>query len=300
MSLGIGNAGSAGPSSVGAVLDAAARRLAAAGVEAPRRDARILLAHGLDADAAFVVGHPEHRLDAARRGRIEALIGRRCRREPVARIVGGREFWSLAFKVGAETLVPRPDSECVVAAALAGLGPRPGAVRLLDLGTGSGCLLLALLDAWPEARGVGVDIASGALAVARDNAQAFGLAGRAAFVCADWGWGLAGGFDVIVANPPYVADAVLAGLAPEVAVWEPRRALAGGADGLDAMRRVIPRMRALVAPGGRVFMEIGAGQAPAAVAILRQSEFQVVEIKPDLSGIPRCVAAVQQDRAGRK
>ncbi len=290
------------PDTLGSALNRAAGCLAQAGVPGARMDARLLVAAASGLDAAVIFGHPERPLapDAARR--LDRLARRRAAGEPLAHILGVREFWSLPFEVSADVLIPRPDTETVVEAALGWLGGKDGPCRILDLGTGSGCLLLALLSERPEATGVGVDVSTKALHVARRNAHAFGLAERARFVVADWGRGIAGRFDIVVANPPYVADSELAGEAAEVARFEPRLALAGGEDGLDCVRALIPELPRLLADDGALFLEVGAGQASPTARILKDNGLEVIDIKHDLPGIPRCLVATQgeQKRIAKK
>ena len=225
--------------------------------------------------------------DAA--GRFRALIARRAGREPVSRILGRREFWSLDFAVTADTLDPRPDSEAVVAAALRWCEGRTAAPLVLDLGTGTGCLLLALLSEVPQATGVGTDIAAGAVAVAARNAARLGLARRASFLRADWDAGLEGAFDLILCNPPYVPGPAIAGLEPEVARWEPRAALDGGRDGLDAYRRLAPAIAGRLAPGGAAFVEIGDGRAESVEAIMAAAGLWRFAGESDLTGTLRCL-----------
>ena len=205
-------------------------------------------------------------------------------------MTGVREFRSLEFAVGPSVLVPRPDSETLVEAALARAPPGPR--RVLDLGTGSGCLLLALLAEWPSAFGVGVDRSPDALSVAAANARSLGIAGRSSFVASDWSSALSGAFDVVVCNPPYVRSADIARLAPEIA-WEPRHALDGGADGLDAFRAVVPAAARLLAPAGVAAFEIGDGQACAAGRILRAAGFIAVVGRRDLSGAIRSLSVLR-------
>jgi release factor glutamine methyltransferase len=298
----------ADPSSRGrplaAALSHAAERLAAAGVPEPRLDARVLAAHvlGLSGPAALGVrlGDP---MPARAATRLDALIARRAAREPVGRILGTRGFWTLDLAVGPDTLEPRPDTETVVSAVLDRLPDRARPLSLLDLGTGTGAILLALLFELPDATGIGVDIAPGAVATACANAAAHGLEGRARFVAADWADGLPdwpGPFDVVVSNPPYIATADLAGLDPEVRDHDPAAALDGGADGLDAYRRIIPLAAARLAPGGHLALEVGAGQAEAVAALMQAAGFGSPETVPDLGGVTRCVIAVAdgKNRAG--
>ncbi|MDP6572684.1 MAG: HemK/PrmC family methyltransferase [Rhodospirillales bacterium] len=299
---------------VGEALAEARRRLDGAGIASARIDARVLLAHALDAEPASVPGRGRHPLPAAARRRFAGLVSRRLGREPIAHITGHREFWSLSFEVTADTLVPRPDSETVVEAALAWSAGHGVPASVLDLGTGSGCLLLALLSELAAARGTGVDVSPPALAVAGRNAARLGLAGRARFVRDDWGSSLAGPFEMIVANPPYIAadglpspkrslgfaqagahDGAVA-VDPEVAGFEPKVALYGGADGLDCHRSLAPQAARLLAPEGALFLEIGYGQAAEVTALLSKSALEVIEIKKDYSGIPRCVVARRRGR----
>ncbi len=279
-------------STAGAAMAAAAARLAAAGVAEPRLDARLLVAHALGVAPQAVFTRPEMPVAPGQRAALDALVARRAAREPVSRILGRRGFWTLDLALGPDTLDPRPDSETVVEAVLAARPDRARALRLADFGTGSGCLLLALLAELPAAWGLGVDRSAGALAVARANARTAGLAGRAAFVCADWGGGLAGRFDVIVANPPYIPDGDIAGLEPEVAEYDPRLALAGGADGLDAYRALAPHLARLLAPGGVVALEVGQAQAATVAAQLAAAGLTVTGCRRDLGGIERVVVAV--------
>lgn len=291
------------PGTIRGAVDGARSRLSEAGVDVPRLEARLLVGHVLGVGAEVLVGDPQRPLTGDQRSRLDGLLARRVRREPLAHIVGSREFWSLSFRVSADTLVPRPETETLVEAALAWVGEhRAGEAetRILDLGTGSGCLLLALLSELPRAWGVGVDLSAAALAVAHDNAEALGLSRRACFSGGDWGRALGGGFDLVVANPPYIADAELPALAPEVARFEPRLALAGGADGLAAYRAIAPQLRRLLAPGGAAFLEVGAGQAPRVAAMLADHGLQDVDIKTDLAGIGRCLRAVADESRGRK
>jgi release factor glutamine methyltransferase len=282
--------------SLGEVLDGAVRRLRAAGVATPRLDARLLAARALGIDSAAVLARDAERLESRARARIDDLVERRARREPMAHILGTREFWSRPIAVGPAVLTPRPETETLVEAALAWGGTDRPALSVLDLGTGSGCLLAALLGEWPSASGVGVDIDGRALEVARANARALGFADRTHFVCADWGDGLAGSFDVVLCNPPYVREADIDGLMPEVALFEPRRALSGGADGLDAYRALGPRLGRLIAPGGAAFLEIGSGQAAGVSAILRKGRLTVVDVAGDLAGEPCCVTLRHAER----
>jgi release factor glutamine methyltransferase len=270
-------------------LAAATAQLSAAGISQARREARLFVAAALDWDAARVIAFPDVELPAEVSRRLQDMIARRSAREPVSRILGHREFWSLRFALSPDTLDPRPDSETLIEAALAALDDRERAYRVLDFGTGGGCLLLSLLSELPNAVGTGIDLSEGALDTARRNAAALGFAGRARFVCANWGEGLSGDCDVILANPPYIASAELGRLMPEVARYEPRLALDGGVDGLRAYRMLAPEIARLLAPHGIAVVEVGAGQAADATAILVEAGLALRAVRHDLSGVDRCV-----------
>lgn len=277
-------------------LSGAAGRLQAAGIDSARLDARLLASFVLGWDPARVLAHPEHAPGGGKWSRLQSLLARRANREPLAVIIGKREFWSLDFAVTADTLVPRPESETLIEAALAVIGDRDADLNIIDLGTGSGCLLLALLSERPNARGLGVDLSAAALKVAAGNAAALGLEGRAEFRQSDWGRGLdgtEGRFDMILANPPYVADDEFAALEPEVSRFEPRLALSGGPDGLDCYRSLAPQIGPLLAPGGGAFIETGAAQAGAVSALFEENGLAVTSIHADLCGRPRVVEAQQ-------
>lgn len=276
---------------IGSALSQATARLKAAGVEQPNRDARVLLAHASDLTVERIIGYPEQPLSAAQQQAFELAVARRARREPVARILGRREFWSLSFRVTADTLDPRPESECLVAAVLGRLAGRDGSLKILDLGTGTGCLLLALLAELPNAEGLGIDLLAGAVDTARENARSLGLAERASFRQGNWAEEISGAWQVIVSNPPYIKEPDVAKLAPEVALYDPRPALAGGLDGLAAYRQVVPQAVRLLAPGGLVAFEVGAGQAADVERLLRAAGFEAAAREQDLAGIERCVLA---------
>ncbi len=274
---------------VGSSLAEAVMLLAGAGIEEPRREARLLMASALSVDTASILGHPGRLLARFEHARFAALLARRAAREPTARVLGRREFWSLDFALAPETLVPRPDSETVVEAALANISDRGAALRVLDFGTGTGCLLLALLGELPASTGIGIDIAPKAALVARRNAAALGLAGRSQFVAGSWGTAIAGRFDVIVANPPYIASEAIAALAPEVARYDPRIALDGGTDGLHSYRALAPDIVRLLGDNGLAVVELGAGQAESAGAIMRRAGLAIAAICNDLGGTERCL-----------
>lgn len=274
---------------VGGALDAAAARLAAAGIESARLDARVLLGHALAVDPGTLALRREVALAADAAARFDALVARRAAHEPVAYIVGHREFWSLDFRVTPDVLIPRPDSETLVEAALAEFPERDRALDVLDLGTGSGCLLLAVLHERPRARGVGVDVSAAAVAVATANAASLGLGERAHFVTRNWHEYRGGPFDLVLSNPPYIARADIALLAPDVREHEPRGALEAGADGLDAYRSLAGILPGLLKPAGRLIVEIGAGQANQAELCLRNGGLRPLLRRRDLAGLERCL-----------
>ena len=278
-------------------------RLGPAGIAEPRREARLLLAAATGLSQAQLVAEPTRHLDEAAAGRLAELARRRESREPRSRILGRREFWSLSFALGPETLDPRPDSETLIEAALAWLGPSRGRaegpmLKILDLGTGTGCLLLALLSELPRAEGLGIDAQPGAVAITRANAEALGLGARARFRTGDWGQGIGERFDVILCNPPYVPAAEIAWLEPEVARFDPWLALSGGSDGLDSYRALALQLPDLLAGEGRAFIELGFGQAAAATKLFEAGGLQAVNCRTDLAGIPRCLVLGQQNRVG--
>lgn len=276
---------------VAQALAAASARLRDAGVDGARRDALLLLAAALNEESGAVRARPERVLDGAARARFDAAVDRRAGREPVSRILGAREFWSLPFAISADTLDPRPDSETLVTAVLSHIGDRTAPLTILDLGTGSGCLLLALLSELPAARGLGIDISEAAVRVARQNAVALGLAGRSAFLCAPWGAALDGTWQVIVSNPPYIVSGDILKLAPEVRNFDPPMALAGGADGLDAYRDLAPEIARLVAPGGLAALEIDPAQIENVESVLQAAGLRGLGRVRDLAGKWRCVLA---------
>lgn len=278
---------------VDGVRRGAARRLrdgfTAAGFtgETPELDARLLVAAAIGVDPGQLLLLADAPVTAEAVERIDGMIARRLAGEPVARIVGEKEFWSLPFRLSPATLVPRPDTETVVSAVLALLGARRGeALRLLDLGTGSGAILLALLSELPAAIGIGVDLSPEAAATARSNAVRLGLQDRASFACGNWAEAIRGPYDVIVSNPPYISTGEIGGLPREVRDHDPRRALDGGASGLDAYRAIIRELPRLLAPKGIAALELGAGQAGPVAAVAASAGLGAVTHR-DLAGIER-------------
>ncbi len=269
-------------------LARATRRLADAGVETARLDARLLLASVDGMSASAVLLDPQRVLAAEVESAFDRLVDRRVQREPVSRILGRREFWSLDFAISLATLDPRPDSETLVEAALGQFAPEPRR-RVLDLGTGTGCLILAVLSERPSWVGLGIDIAEEAVAVARANARTLSLSERVHFQTGDWDKGLVGSFDLILSNPPYIPSNEIAGLSPEVASFDPLRALDGGTDGLDAYRALAPALLRLLAPHGRAIIELGKGQVAAIADIMEEAGLQAIERRRDLADVERCL-----------
>jgi release factor glutamine methyltransferase len=278
------------------LLRDAAAALAAAGIENVRLEARLLLSKAADATIEELVAHGADETPADVARRFAGLIARRVRREPMAYILGEREFWGLPFKVSPAVLVPRPDSETVIEAALAVLPDRQRPWRFLDLGVGSGCLLLTLLKQYEAAEGVGLERSADALAIAQANAEALGVSARVQLRLSDWrqpGWyeGLPVPFDLVVSNPPYIRAGDVAGLMPEVAKFEPRMALDGGPDGLDSYRAIVAAMPQLLTRGGHLLVEMGNGQAPEIAKLFRAAAFHVEGPWRDLAGIDRVLGA---------
>jgi len=281
----------AAPATLATVLRDADEELRTAGVDDAMSDARILAAHALGLSREDMLREPHRELAAADLQLFDDMISRRCGREPVARILGRREFRSLFFRLAPDTLDPRPDSETIVEAAVDYgsqlLGADP--VRVLDIGTGTGCLLLSMLNELPGSTGVGTDIAGGAVETADRNAVDLGLSGRARFICTDWTDAVAGVFDLVVSNPPYIATAEIATLAPEVSDHDPLKALDGGADGLDAYRVIAGRLGQILSPNGVSVCEIGSTQRDAVAAIFAAQGFSLVETRDDFGGHPRAL-----------
>ena len=273
-----------------AVADLTAR-FVAIDPESARLDARVLVAHMLGLESSLLFSRSGDAISPDVDAGIEALAQRRLNHEPVSRIIGRREFWGMDFALTADTLDPRADTETLVAAVL-DVRSQYAAPRILDLGTGSGCILLAVLKDWPDATGVGVDLNPGAVAAAIANAAHFGLGDRAAFRHGNWCEGLEERFDIIVSNPPYIADKELAGLARGVTSFDPDLALRGGTDGLVAYRALIPPARRYLRDRGRFYLEIGTGQAADVVALLMSAGFAPPGEHRDLAGTVRCLEAV--------
>lgn len=274
---------------VAATLRDATARLKAAGIETARLDAVVLLAEALGWNPDQVRLEPDSALPADAADRFAGLLRRRIAREPVSYILGRREFRSIAFRVSPAVLDPRPDTETLVEAVIARVPFRYAPLSIVDFGTGSGCILLSLLQALPNAVGLGVDLSFDALEVAKQNADRLELGRRAIFCPGNWGDGLEGPYDLLLSNPPYIETKAIAGLAPEVAMFEPRLALDGGADGLDAYRLLIPDLARLARPGALVALEVGRDQAHAVARLLETAGLSGIETVSDLAGIPRVV-----------
>jgi release factor glutamine methyltransferase len=268
------------------------RRLKAAGIDSPELDARLLVGAVLGLDLTNLVARANRPLCPSDAARLTAFAERRLAGEPVARIIGEKEFWGLRFKLSPDTLVPRPDTETVVEAALdfaRSMKPETS-LRVLDIGTGSGAILLALLSELPLAIGIGTDISAGALDTARQNAGSLGLSDRVTFAASDYFSAVTGTFDVIVSNPPYVRTADIESLAREVRGYEPRRALDGGADGLVAYRMLCTQARNHLVQGGTLIVEVGHDQAEDVARLMTAESLSVIRpFRRDLAGIPRVV-----------
>jgi release factor glutamine methyltransferase len=271
--------------SVGGILCRAGQHLRAAAIENPRLEARLLLGEAMGVDLSALLRESRAPVPPEAAQRFGGMLRRRLAHEPMGFILGRQGFWTLNLEVSPDTLIPRADSEAVVEAALQG----PVPARVLDLGTGTGCLLLAVLSEHPEALGVGVDLSPGAAALAGRNAAANGVAERTLFLAGSWADSLAGGFDLVLSNPPYIETAAIPGLMPEVAAHEPARALDGGADGLDAYRLIVADLPRLLAPAGRAVLELGQGQAPAVAALGRAAGLVVLGTHSDLGGVERAL-----------
>jgi release factor glutamine methyltransferase len=266
-----------------------AERLAAAGIDSARLDARVLLAHTMNLSPGESVSSREPTADEL--SRYQELLERRVVREPVAYIIGEREFWSLPFAVGPGVLIPRPETETLIEQAQRFFSDKSESLEVLDLGTGSGAILIAFLKDYPQARGTGIDRSPAALAWARRNAEALGVAGRTVWREGDWDAARGGTYDLIFANPPYLALGESSGLAPEIGNHEPPQALFAGPDGVEAYQALAPVLGAVLRPQGLAILELGAGQANAVSAILRPYGLEIRAIAPDLEGVPRALVA---------
>jgi release factor glutamine methyltransferase len=276
---------------LGGLRREAAQKFRAAAIESAEADARALLVHATGLEAAKLLSADRDEASQTAIEEFERAIARRISGEPVARIIGKREFWSLSFALGSETLVPRPETETIVEAALEQIGDKRRQLAVLDLGTGSGAILAALLTELPNARGVAIDRSEAALAIARANLEGLSLHDRVTYVCGDWATALAGTFDLIVSNPPYVTSAELALLSPEVREHDPALALDGGLDGLDAYRAIVNQIEDRLAANGVAVLELGIGQEADVAALVHASDRLAIkeQARRDLAGIPRAL-----------
>jgi release factor glutamine methyltransferase len=271
------------------MLRNAVLQLQSAHITTASMDARVLLQYVLGVTREQLLADTGLQLSPRQQATYEDLVQRRCERQPVSHLIGKREFWNLTFKVTPDTLDPRPDSETLIEALLSRFPDREAPLKILDLGTGTGCLLLTLLSEYPAATGTGVDISPPALEVARENALNLGLENRADWLRSCWGNDVEGSFDIVISNPPYIPTHTIATLAPEVARWEPRLALDGGEDGMACYRAIAAQLPRLLAPKGYAAFEIGIGQARELGEVVTRHGLQVACIKDDLACIARCV-----------
>lgn len=285
------------PDTALSAVKAAEARLVAMGIDTARLDAEILMAHVLGCRRMTLYSRSDLGLSPPQRDEFEQLVVRRLLKEPVAYLTGDQEFWSLTFKVTPDTLIPRPDTETLVEAVLS-RQPTSASGRLLDLGTGTGCILLSLLHELPAMTGVGADISDGALRVATANAQHLKLADRAALVFSNWFENIEGLFEIIVSNPPYIPSADIGGLMADVRDYEPMSALVGGEDGLDPYRLIASEAPKYLSAGGLLAVEVGIGQAKAVSDLFRSNGFSEVGIQADLGGIDRVVIGKKSGEQG--
>ena len=282
---------------IGDVVRSLGQRFGDAGIDEARLDARLIVTHVAGCAPETALVYPEKTLSNEQIETIDQLAQRRLHREPVAYLTGTREFWSLPIGVNQHTLTPRPDTETLVESVIAEIGEdaRDRALRILDLGTGSGCILASLLSELPNATGVGIDINVPTIEMARRNAHALALSDRMQIAESNWLDGVDGTFDIVVSNPPYIPAADIDGLEPEVSVYEPRLALDGGCDGLDAYRQIAAGLGGVLKPGGLAAFEFGIGQASDVCRILRENGHGNTRVYSDLSGIERVVLVKNAD-----
>lgn len=272
-------------------LNELAQHLQSAGIERARFEARLLAAHALGVSVEKIVADDRRQLSDQELHALTRLAEERAQRRPMAQILGWREFYGRRFKVTPDVLTPRPDSETLIDTVLDHITDRAQPLRLLELGVGSGCLLLTLLAELPQARGVGIDISAAALAVARGNAEALGLSQRCTLVEGDWSTAATGAFDIVLSNPPYIPTGEIERLDAEVSRYEPRVALDGGEDGFSFYRRISRDCERALTHKGLIALEIGAGQGDDVADLLQTAGFAVLERRCDLAGIERCILA---------
>lgn len=279
------------PATLRAALAGVAGRLQAAGIERGRAEARLIVGHALGLSPEAVVGNDQRLLASGEWPLIDRLASRRAAREPMSQVLGYREFYGRRFAVSSAVLTPRPDSETLIEAVLKAFPARDEPLQILDLGTGTGCLLLTLLAEFPRATGYGVDCSAEALSAARTNAAALHLTPRTVLHHSDWTAGISRRFDLVISNPPYIPSGEIAALDPEVALFEPLAALDGGVDGLDFYRRLAVDLPRLLNGTGIGVVELGAGQAEAVVGMFEAAGLTPRQLLADLAGINRCVVA---------
>ncbi len=277
------------------LLSQSKETLKAAGITSYSLDADLLMSHALNMSKEEIFCYPMRELSEMEESKFNELVKRRALREPISHIIGKREFWGREFKVTEKTLDPRPDSESLIENTLNLYKDIPPPLKILDFGTGSGCLLLTLLCEFKDANGVGVDIKEETITVAKENSLKLGLAKRSCFVVSNWGKSVKGNYDLIISNPPYIKHSDIDGLEPEVSKYEPRQALDGGDTGLECYIELAPQMFNLLSEGGFAVLEHGIGQETEIRKILEKNNFSFVNYKQDLAGINRCIT-VQKNK----
>ena len=285
----MGGLGSVCPIDLAETISWASWVLAETGLENPHHEARLLVGHGLGIPIEQTLYDRSHQLSETECAKIAALVQRRKDHEPFAYITGIKEFWSLEFEVGTESLIPRPASECIVDTALSILRNTKIEAEILDLGTGSGCLLLSVMHERSYVNGIGVDCSYESIRRAVDNSRRLNIKERAKFVVGNWGTPLESRFDLILCNPPYVRTNEIDGLMPDVSDYEPRLALDGGSDGLSCFRKIGPQLCRLLMPGGMVCIEVGFGQASSVIEIFGECGLGLCDRRMDIAGIERCL-----------
>ncbi|WP_085907052.1 peptide chain release factor N(5)-glutamine methyltransferase [Kiloniella majae] len=275
------------PKTIADCLLSGNEKLTAAGIDDPRLDVRLLLAEAISKETSYLFGYPEKVLSNEEIDRFQVMINKRLKREPVSKIIGRKEFWSLNFKVSRDTLDPRPDSETLIEAVLEGVSDTTQPIKILDLGTGTGCLLLALLSEFDAAQGLGIDISDKALAVAKGNATSLGLSSRVSFQAGNWCEGLESGWDIIISNPPYIGLDEKKALAPEVLNYDPDLALFAENNGMRDYQMLIPQAAVILNEGGMLVIEAGQGQADGINALMADAGLVISTPKKDLGGIHR-------------
>ena len=274
---------------IGSAIADITARLEAVGVENARFEARLLLCHMLDIETQILIGYPEREISADHQLALEKLLKRRENREPMSHILGEREFWSLPFKVTKDTLTPRPDSETLIEAVLDHFDDPSAPLRVLDLGVGTGCLLLSTLSEYDKATGLGIDISQGALSVAQENAARLGMVSRTDFRLGNWDDGIDETFDLVLSNPPYIPLVDRDALEPEVKDYEPDTALFAGEDGLDDYRKLALALPRLLKETGRGVIELGISQSEDVSTLMENQGLRVIAQPKDLGGIIRCL-----------